>query len=247
MRAERKPISNKIRFEVFKRDKFTCQYCGRKAPEVVLNLDHIEPVAKGGTNDIFNLITSCFECNNGKRDIPLDKLNELDKQRESLEMLEERRKQIDMMLKWKKELSDINDYEVDKIIDYIREEFEVSVNDRGKEKLRKHINEFGFAEVLEATSIAFSQYDGGEKSFQYIPRICYTRRKQAEHPELREIYYLAKIAQSKCAYFDRARFLKFIKANYTEDDFEPLKGMLGSVCHWSDLRSKLENYYEDEL
>ena len=49
----RKSLSNKIRFEVFKRDNFTCQYCGRKAPEIVLNVDHIEPVSKGGTNDIY--------------------------------------------------------------------------------------------------------------------------------------------------------------------------------------------------
>ena len=39
--AERKPIGKKMRFEVFKRDKFTCQYCGRKAPDVILEVDHI--------------------------------------------------------------------------------------------------------------------------------------------------------------------------------------------------------------
>ena len=45
---ERKSISKKIRFEVYKRDKFTCQYCGRKATDVILNVDHIEPISKGG-------------------------------------------------------------------------------------------------------------------------------------------------------------------------------------------------------
>ena len=30
---EREPISKKLRFEVFKRDSFTCQYCGSKAPD----------------------------------------------------------------------------------------------------------------------------------------------------------------------------------------------------------------------
>ena len=48
--AERKPLSKKIRFEVFKRDSFTCQYCGKSALDVVLELDHIKPVAKGGSN-----------------------------------------------------------------------------------------------------------------------------------------------------------------------------------------------------
>ena len=42
--SKRKSLSKKIRFEVFKRDKFTCQYCGKTAPNVVLEVDHIEPV-----------------------------------------------------------------------------------------------------------------------------------------------------------------------------------------------------------
>lgn len=62
----RKGLSKKIRFEVFKRDQFTCQYCGKKAPDVILHVDHIQPVSKGGTNDLLNLITSCQDCNLGK-------------------------------------------------------------------------------------------------------------------------------------------------------------------------------------
>mgnify|MGYP003405974009 CR=1 FL=1 len=54
MAQKRKTISKKIRFEVFKRDNFTCQYCGRMAPDVVLEVDHINPVSKGGDNDISN-------------------------------------------------------------------------------------------------------------------------------------------------------------------------------------------------
>ena len=61
-------IGKTKRFEIFKRDSFTCRYCGRRPPEVVLEVDHIEPVAKGGTDEDLNLITSCFDCNRGKRD-----------------------------------------------------------------------------------------------------------------------------------------------------------------------------------
>lgn len=98
----RKSLSNKIRFEVFKRDNFTCQYCGRKAPEIVLNVDHIEPVAKGGTNDIYNLVTSCFECNNGKRDKRLNDNSILEKQHDELVLLNERKKQLEQMMQWKR-------------------------------------------------------------------------------------------------------------------------------------------------
>lgn len=46
--AKREPLSKGIRFEVFKRDNFTCQYCGAKAPDVILEVDHINPVKLGG-------------------------------------------------------------------------------------------------------------------------------------------------------------------------------------------------------
>ena len=64
--AKRKSITMKTRFEIFKRDNFTCQYCGKKTPEVILEIDHIIPVTKGGDSFIENLVTSCFECNRGK-------------------------------------------------------------------------------------------------------------------------------------------------------------------------------------
>ena len=56
--SKRKTIPKTVRFEVFKRDKFTCQYCGQMAPDVILEIDHIKPVAEGGENDILNLITA---------------------------------------------------------------------------------------------------------------------------------------------------------------------------------------------
>jgi hypothetical protein len=60
-------IGKSLRFEVFARDGFTCQYCGRRPPEVVLELDHVHPASKGGSDDITNLIASCYDCNRGKR------------------------------------------------------------------------------------------------------------------------------------------------------------------------------------
>ena len=63
----------RLRFEIFKRDNFTCQYCGRNVKEdgVKLNADHIIPKSKGGKDTEKNLITSCEECNLGKFDVLL--------------------------------------------------------------------------------------------------------------------------------------------------------------------------------
>jgi hypothetical protein len=62
----RKGLSQRVRFEVFKRDGFKCYYCGRTPPDVNLQVDHVLPVSKGGTSEITNLVTSCFDCNIGK-------------------------------------------------------------------------------------------------------------------------------------------------------------------------------------
>jgi len=61
-------ISPSERFEILTRDKFTCRYCGRKSPNVELHVDHIHPVAKGGTNSPENLCAACVECNLSKKD-----------------------------------------------------------------------------------------------------------------------------------------------------------------------------------
>jgi len=62
----------KIRFAVLKRDNFTCQYCGRKAPDVSLHVDHVIPRSRGGTDAMANLKTACADCNLGKYDVLLD-------------------------------------------------------------------------------------------------------------------------------------------------------------------------------
>ncbi len=69
--AKRKALSKRARFEVFKRDSFTCQYCGRTPPQVILEADHMVPLAEGGVDAEENLITACADCNRGKGAVPL--------------------------------------------------------------------------------------------------------------------------------------------------------------------------------
>ena len=52
--------------EVFRRDNYTCQYCGAKG--VKLEVDHIIPFSRGGSDDLSNLTTSCRRCNRQKKD-----------------------------------------------------------------------------------------------------------------------------------------------------------------------------------
>jgi 5-methylcytosine-specific restriction endonuclease McrA len=47
--------------EVFLRDKFTCQYCGKKAPD--LTLDHVVPRRQQGSHTWENVVAACSRCN----------------------------------------------------------------------------------------------------------------------------------------------------------------------------------------
>lgn len=85
-------ITKKIRFEVFKRDGFACSYCGKTPPAVTLEVDHIDPKARGGRDDINNLLTACFDCNRGKSATPLDKIPSA--LTENLDVLREKENQI---------------------------------------------------------------------------------------------------------------------------------------------------------
>lgn len=156
--ANRKSISKKTRFEVFKRDKFTCQYCGKSAPDAILQIDHITPVSKGGTNDIMNLVTSCSECNSGKSNIELDDDTAIKARKRQLDALAERREQIEMMYEWQKGLLEVDDFAVEKIADLVHELFGFELNDFGLKRACSYLRKYGFDETATAYRIAADQY-----------------------------------------------------------------------------------------
>ena len=169
--GKRKPISKSLRFEVFKRDSFKCQYCGASAPDVILEVDHIVPVAEGGENDMMNLITSCRDCNRGK-----GKKKLADRQ-----ALNERRQQMEMMLQWKCDMLNFESEMVNAIDLLIYSMTNWAMSDFARQKTRRLISQFSFDEVYDATAISFEKYyNGTEKSwgvaFNKIGGICYSRK-----------------------------------------------------------------------
>jgi hypothetical protein len=205
--GKRKPLSKKLRFEVFKRDSFTCQYCGKSAPEVVLHVDHIKPVKEGGTNDITNLVTACADCNLGKGARKLSDSSEVVKAKRQLDELNARREQLEMMLQWKEGLANINEQQVDAIAKRFNEMAGYGITEAGKRKIKKWIKEFGLNEVYDCVEISCDQYlrategknthQSVEKAFSYIPRIAYTRKQLREHPEKQDFMYIRGILKNR--------------------------------------------------
>lgn len=182
--AERKAIGKKIRFEVFKRDSFRCQYCGRSAPDVILEVDHIIPVAEGGKNDVMNLITSCRDCNRGKGKKLLTDDETIAKQKAQLDELNERRDQMEMMIKWRTELRGLEARQVEEINNLIRCLCPKNwgLSEHGKLIILRLLKRFSFQEVYHATEISFTKYDtdtdeGFSWAVDKIGGICYNGRK----------------------------------------------------------------------
>lgn len=65
-------VSRRLRFEILRRDSHACRYCGDKAPDVKLTVDHVIPVALGGGDEPNNLVTACADCNAGKSSMSPD-------------------------------------------------------------------------------------------------------------------------------------------------------------------------------
>jgi hypothetical protein len=206
--AKRKAVSKKLRFEIFKRDKFTCQYCGRKAPDVVLQADHINPVAKGGKNSILNLVTSCFDCNAGKKDRTLDDDSVVAIQRQQLEALQERREQLQMMIDWQRTLVDLDAEAVEHAATFWCDLADwYGVTESGRQKLRQAIRRFGLEELLEAmrSSTSYYRYDDDgvpteestNHAFSKLSAICAIRLADAESPYLKNVFYIRGVLKNR--------------------------------------------------
>ena len=64
--SKRRTLPKSLRVQVLARDSYRCRMCGRSSDEVALEVDHVVPVASGGTDELSNLATLCRDCNVGK-------------------------------------------------------------------------------------------------------------------------------------------------------------------------------------
>lgn len=240
--AKRKSLSKKIRFEVFKRDSFTCQYCGAKAPDTILEVDHIHPVKEGGTNDLMNLVTSCIECNRGKGAAKISDTSIVEKQRRQIEELNIRRQQLEMMLEWRDGIRSIKEEKYKRVISYWLEETGINLTEAGNKTLKSHVDNYGVMETLEAIDIAIEKYgtDEEEKTFNKIGGILYLKNKPKH---IQQIAYIKGICRNRFHHFNERR--ASIALNEFHDDgydLDRLQELLltGELRNWSQFINYIE-------
>lgn len=199
----RQSIKKSVRFEVFKRDSFTCQYCGKAAPDVVLHVDHIKPVSKGGENDLLNLITSCADCNLGKGARELSDDSIVAKQREQLEELAERHHQLQMMIEWREGMANITETKINALVDVFEENCgeELTVTESGKREMRKWLKKYDFNTLYDSIIDSCSQYDSSEKMFKMIGSIAYRKTNPITNDDP-QLFYIRGILRKRLSYIN---------------------------------------------
>lgn len=179
---KRKPISKRTRFEIFKRDAFTCQYCGRLAPGVVLHIDHLIPVAEHGSDDPSNLVTACEECNIGKGRRELQTRIPRVQLREVEEKAKEARAQAEAYTVFRQKQVDDENHQVDEMMQTIGAIFwgpDFILGDQYRAGVRYFLTYLSPADIQQAAQKATERvlYSEGGR-IKYFLKVCHNWRKE---------------------------------------------------------------------
>jgi hypothetical protein len=172
----RKALTKRVRFDVFKRDVFVCQYCGATPPSAILHADHVIAVAEGGGNEYDNLITACSDCNLGKGARALSSLpTPLRDRAAELAEREEQLRAYDALLAEKRQLLLRN---VQVVSDIYEARFYMwKLSDSSRLSIRRFLEKLPLAEVADAMEIACSRVGSGAV-FNYFCGICWSKIRE---------------------------------------------------------------------
>lgn len=149
-------VSKRIRFEIFKRDSFTCRYCGKGSPKVVLEVDHIIPRCEGGTDDEMNLITSCFDCNRGKAGVNLSEIvTGEDPHDKAIELMERERQLAEY-----NEVRAAAEERIETHLEALRQTYNFKSGDKTSATLKRLLRDHSVYDINSAIEIAIEKRGG---------------------------------------------------------------------------------------
>lgn len=184
-------VTPRKRFETLKRDKFTCQYCGAKAPDAILHVDHIVPFSKGGTCDIMNLVTSCADCNNGKSDKRLSDDAVVVKSRKQAELSQHKKQTLGEMAQWQAELASMDEELA--AVNVVLAKANCHLSEIGARDARRIVKKYGVADLLSAlaSEIASGYFD---KTFTAVEKRLLSAKCQRDDPVKAAVFLSLKKA-----------------------------------------------------
>ena len=173
MGASRKNLSKRVRFEIFKRDDFTCQYCGAHPPQAILHVDHIFPASLGGTNDEINLLTACDGCNVGKGAVPLSVVPISLKDRAA--EVEEREAQLAGYAAVMESARERLEQDTWRVADALQTGASNGYSLSKFNSIKNFVEKLGVHDTLRATEIAWARKPYSDhQRFKYFCGVCWT-------------------------------------------------------------------------
>ena len=252
----RKAIGKRLRFEVFKRDKFRCVYCGATPPDAVLHIDHVVPVSDGGSNDPLNLVTACAGCNLGKSNIRLDDRAEMRAQRDRLEDLHDRKEQLEAMLEWRAELADFEEYRFQSLADQVERHLgQRQLSPTGRARLVKFLRSFEdddvFVKAVAASSEQYLEFtddgdvthDSAERYLAMLPRVA--RAMKSGRPEAKRVAYIGGILRNRLNYLNYDLYKRLLwRCIDLNVDLDGVEQFAKDANSWTEFKGALERFLE---
>jgi 5-methylcytosine-specific restriction endonuclease McrA len=256
--SKEKEITKSLRFEIFKRDKFTCQYCGRQTPTVVLEIDHIIPKVEGGPlADPNNLITACFDCNRGKGKIPLGVQRVKDDRKEAIQQEREKQLQIKEYEEFLKEKQEHDGRTIEELNEHWSNlcENRYDLNLSGIDALKRFLKFLTPAEIKDSMEIAASRIPITqlESRFKYFCGVCYNKKDEKTGDSSRKTfknvqkYYLS---QPRGSGYHKEYLLKKLCGRYTEEVLKEAVDVAfsrGQSNYWEAFCEALADLTGDEI
>lgn len=251
-RHKRIGLSKRIRFEVLQRDNFTCQYCGRSKPDVVLHVDHIKPVCEGGQNDLLNLVTACADCNLGKGPRQISQQQIQEKCAAERERLVSERQHLTDMHAWhvtRASLDKESVYLLAELWQKITSFGELAFSEEGLELIQLLLRKFSFDEIADAMRLSFSKNGPGNsnQAFYDLARCCGIVRLKTMNPDEARKRYILGILRNRISpnLSTAASLIDEAIANYGKyDDIEFFAKRCTCWSHFRDL--VLDYLYSEE-
>ncbi len=237
-------ISKSLRFDIFKRDDFACQYCGGRVPNVVLEIDAIKPFGKYGINDISNFITSCKDCNMGKGNKEITD-NHLTQQQ--LKKINKKKLEIESCFEYKKEVLKLDNTIIENINNILSENDFGTLTEHGEKEIIKSINKYGLDEFIDCLYAAIEygkdKNDIRKTIIEYTNRIIHARIKEKNKPYLKDFYYIKKVLENRFYDMPKNYIIRLDRILSTGFDSEDLK----NVAKTCKNISTFDHYVKDIL
>jgi hypothetical protein len=200
-----------------------------------------------------NYITACQPCNAGKSDRLLGDNTVIQKQKGQLDELNERREQLEMMLKWRDGLRDIDDFQIDTVSDAWSSMVPGwHLNETGLKAAKQYLKKYGLKAVLDAIDTAADRYVKTEddKATHESVQLAWNKvggiLAMSSMPEdTRQLHYIKGILRNRLNYVPYDAIKELQAAFDAGIPIEDMKLEAKNTTSWSRFSYWLGNERED--